>query len=330
MSELVTRKRDISSLVVEISKNKILGSDARRFQTYKWIGEDTSKGTIIICHGQSEHSYVYDTVAKNFVKEGYAVYALDHIGHGKTVKDKKKLGLWEKNSFTKCAYNIHVLINQAKTEYPDNKITVLGHDLGGTLALKAISKFNCPVDSLVLSGIHESLFKLKLMKFRFFWLKKFHLDSKPSFVGEKYINRKYNTWFVLGSNDLDWVTSDKEALEAFKEDPNCGFTYTYAYYYYHARSLLKFYKDSKKIFSKIKKKTPILIVGGGADSVNGFGRGTLSFANYLKGTHRFKNVSVQMYPGARHYIYIDTCKYKLINDIITWNESVFTKKEETK
>ena len=92
MSELVTRKRDISSLEVEITKEKILGSDARRFQTYRWIGNDTSKGTIIICHGQSEHAFVYDTVAKNFVKEGYAVYALDHIGHGKTVKDKKKLG----------------------------------------------------------------------------------------------------------------------------------------------------------------------------------------------------------------------------------------------
>ena len=167
MSELVTRKRDISSLEVEITKEKMLGSDARRFQTYRWIGNDTSKGTIIICHGQSEHAFVYDTVAKNFVKEGYAVYALDHIGHGKTVKDKKKLGLWEENSFTKCAYNIHVLITKAKSEYPDNKITVLGHDLGGTLIFKAISKFGCPVDSIVVSGVHESIFKLRLMKLKF-------------------------------------------------------------------------------------------------------------------------------------------------------------------
>ena len=53
-------------------------------------------------------------------------------------------------------------------------------------------------------------------------------------------------------------------------------------------------------------------------------------ANYLKNTHKFKNVKVQMYAGARHYIYIDTCKYKLINDIIAWNESIFKKKEETK
>jgi len=329
MSELVTKKRDIASLHVDITKTKILGADARRFQIYKWIGENTSKGTIIISHGQSEHALVYDTVAKNFVKEGYAVYALDHIGHGETIKDIKKLGLWDEKSFTKCAYNLHVLVDLAKTEFPDNKVTVLGHDLGGTISFKTISKFGSKIDALVLSGIHESLFSLKRRKWRFYWAKKFHLDSKPSFSGEKYLNRKFNRWFVFGSNDLDWVTSDKDALKAFKEDPKCGFTYTYAYYYYHVVSLLNFYKDSKKHFSKLSKSMPILVVGGGADSVNGFGRGTLAFANLLKDQYKFKKLSVQMYPGARHYIYIDSCKYKLIDDIINWTDkSLNTKKEE--
>ena len=327
MAELVTKKRDISSLNVEITKTKVMGAEARRFQTYKWIGDETSKGTIIIAHGQSEHALVYDTVAKNFVKEGYAVYALDHIGHGDTIKDKKKLGLWDEKSFTKSAYNIHVLIDMAKKDFPDNKITVLGHDLGGSLIIKAIAKFNSPVDSLVLSGIHESAFKLRLMKWRFFWGKKLHLDSKPSFGGERFINRKYNKWFVFGSNDLDWVTSDKEALAAFKEDPKCGFTYTYAYYYYHVCSLIKFYKG--KSIDKLKKNLPILVVGGSADSVNGFGKGTIAFANYLKKDFKLKKVNVKMYTGARHYIYIDSCKYKLIDDIIRWNETNLIKKEAT-
>ena len=213
----------------------------------------------------------------------------------------------------------------AKKDFPDNKITVLGHDLGGSLIIKAIAKFNSPVDSLVLSGIHESAFKLRLMKWRFFWGKKLHLDSKPSFGGERFINRKYNKWFVFGSNDLDWVTSDKEALAAFKEDPKCGFTYTYAYYYYHVCSLIKFYKG--KSIDKLKKNLPILVVGGSADSVNGFGKGTIAFANYLKKDFKLKKVNVKMYTGARHYIYIDSCKYKLIDDIIRWNETNLIKKE---
>jgi alpha-beta hydrolase superfamily lysophospholipase len=327
MSQLVTKKRDISSLVVDITKTKIMGADARRFQIYKWVGENTSKGTMVICHGQSEHAQVYDTVAKNFVREGYVVYALDHIGHGDTIKDPKKLGLWEENSFTKSAYNIHVLISLAKQEYPDNKISVIGHDLGGSLAIKAIAKFNTPVDSLILSGIHESTFKLKLMKWRFWIAKKLHLDSKPSFGGERFINRKYNKWFVLGSNDLDWVTSDKEALKAFKDDPKCGFTYTYAYYYYHAKSLLRFYK--KNTIGKLKKNLPILVIGGSADSVNGFGKGTLAFSNYLKNDFKLKKVNVKMYTGARHYIYIDSCKYKVIDDIMKWNDNNLFKKEAT-
>ena len=49
MAELVTRKRDISSLNVEFTKPKLLGSDARRFQAYKWVGENTSKEMLIYC-----------------------------------------------------------------------------------------------------------------------------------------------------------------------------------------------------------------------------------------------------------------------------------------
>ena len=94
--------------------------------------------------------------------------------------------------------------------------------------------------------------------------------------------------------------------------------------------ILKFYKNAKKTIGSIKKSTPILIVGGSADSVNNFGRGTLAFASYLKNDFHFNNISTQIYTGARHYIYIDTCKYKLINDIITWNNKIFNneKKEE--
>ena len=73
---------------------------------------------------------------------------------------------------------------------------------------------------------------------------------------------------------------------------------------------------------------PILVVGGAADSVNNFGRGTLAFANLLKDQYKLRKVNVQMYQGARHYIYIDTCKYKLIDDIISWNEKVLINKKE--
>ena len=49
-----------------------------------WLPEGKSKAVLLIVHGLAEHSGRYMNVVNHFVPLGYAVYALDHIGHGKS------------------------------------------------------------------------------------------------------------------------------------------------------------------------------------------------------------------------------------------------------
>ena len=45
--------------------------------------------------GLNEHSSRYQYFAESLVKEGYAVYALDHVSHGKTEGQRHYVDDWQ-------------------------------------------------------------------------------------------------------------------------------------------------------------------------------------------------------------------------------------------
>ncbi|HNU94287.1 MAG TPA: alpha/beta hydrolase, partial [Bacillota bacterium] len=51
-----------------------------------WLpsGPDGPRALVVICHGQAEHSGRYTHVAQFFAERGYAVYAYDLRGQGKS------------------------------------------------------------------------------------------------------------------------------------------------------------------------------------------------------------------------------------------------------
>ena len=49
-----------------------------------WLPDGDVKAVLLVVHGLGEHSGRYMNVVNHFVPLGYAVYGLDHIGHGKS------------------------------------------------------------------------------------------------------------------------------------------------------------------------------------------------------------------------------------------------------
>lgn len=50
-----------------------------------------SAGIVQIAHGMTEHAGVYTEFIDALLEAGYGVYAHDHKGHGKTVKEKRTM-----------------------------------------------------------------------------------------------------------------------------------------------------------------------------------------------------------------------------------------------
>ena len=49
-----------------------------------WLPEGEPKANLVVVHGASEHGGRYRYVIERLLPEGFAVYAIDHRGHGRS------------------------------------------------------------------------------------------------------------------------------------------------------------------------------------------------------------------------------------------------------
>src|SRR4051812_26045443 len=69
-------------------------SDGVRLAFYAWPAPVSPKAVVQITHGLAEHAARYDRLARALTQAGYAVFASDHRGHGKTARDPSELGFF--------------------------------------------------------------------------------------------------------------------------------------------------------------------------------------------------------------------------------------------
>jgi alpha-beta hydrolase superfamily lysophospholipase len=113
-----------------------------------WEPEDEDcRGVVVLCHGYAEHARRYDHVAQRFGESGLAVYALDLRGHGRS--GGKRVYLRDISEYTE---DFHTLVGIAAAEYPELKVIVLGHSMGGGVVFAYGVEHPDDYAAMVLSG----------------------------------------------------------------------------------------------------------------------------------------------------------------------------------
>ena len=112
-----------------------------------WQPEGSPRAVLLIAHGLAEHSGRYTAVAGALTAAGYAVYAIDHDGHGNT--PGKRCAVSDFNQFIS---GMLLLRDQAAGQHPELPVTLIGHSMGGLIA--AMTALHSPslFHTLVLSG----------------------------------------------------------------------------------------------------------------------------------------------------------------------------------
>ena len=112
-------------------------------------------GNILIIHGFGEHSarYAYATYCLN--KAGFNVYAFDLIGHG--LSGSTRGFIKNIDDYVTC---VEQMIELIKKNHPNEKIGLLGHSMGGLIAIFTVQKCFKDIYCLVLSN---PLLKIKAM-----------------------------------------------------------------------------------------------------------------------------------------------------------------------
>ncbi|MFX1454369.1 MAG: alpha/beta hydrolase [Promethearchaeota archaeon] len=263
---------------------------------YKWLPKGKPKAAIQIAHGLAEHAKRYTHVAEAFVKAGYAVYADDHRGHGKTGEKSGKLGELGPRGWDGTVEALVSLTNIIKKELPGLPVFLLGHSWGSFLAQDYIKRWGNKLNGVLLTGTTGAPNPNT------------NLDAEGLGLNFNVENPK---------TPFDWLTRDDKEVKKYIDDPLCGFPLP--------PSILQVLGDSrKKRFdtandNKIPKKLLIFIFVGEKDSVGGKAGAKALVERYRKAG--IKNITFKSYPEGRHELFNEINKEEVIRDVISWLDS---------
>jgi alpha-beta hydrolase superfamily lysophospholipase len=112
-----------------------------------WSGSEEPTHVVVIAHGYGEHVGRYERVADALVGNGAVVYAVDHVGHGKSAGERVLV-----QDFEDVVTDLHALDEQARREHPGLPVVLLGHSMGGLIAGRYAQRYGDTLTALVLSS----------------------------------------------------------------------------------------------------------------------------------------------------------------------------------
>ena len=111
-----------------------------------WIPEQP-QAIALISHGTSEHLGRYGHIITPLVEDGFAVYGPDHRGHGRSSGTRALT-----SDIDRSAADLHVLALHAGRKFPGLPVMLIGHSMGGLIALRYAFRYQAELSALVTSG----------------------------------------------------------------------------------------------------------------------------------------------------------------------------------
>ena len=112
-----------------------------------WLPDAEPRALVVIAHGASEHSARYSHVAERLVAAGYAVYALDHRGHGRSEGKRAQL-----DRLDHVVADLRGFVDLTAQRNPGVPVYLLGHSMGGAIAVAYAMRHQETLAGLVLSA----------------------------------------------------------------------------------------------------------------------------------------------------------------------------------
>lgn len=245
------------------------------------------KAVLIFVHGLNEHSGRYDYPVQYFFEHGFTLYLFDQQGHGRS--DGLRSFVDDFESYLK---DLHEFVKHIQNEEKKKKNFMIGHSMGGQIALNYVAKYPHDLDGLITSSANVQM-ALKVP-----WLKRVLGLSLA----------KYFPRFTL-ANEIDpkWISRDHEVVRAYKKDPLVSKKIT-------LRLASEMIKNQEALFGLASKvKLPAFILHGGDDHICAT-EGSRQFFEKMGS----KDKSFKIYDGFYHEIFNEFGKEEVFKDIERW------------
>ncbi len=250
-------------------------------------------------------------------QNGYVVCGNDHLGHGVTSSGANGTdGFFaEKDGCGHVLRDLNRMNGLAREAYPGLPLILLGHSMGSFFARAYAVRYPDTLDALVLSGtggpnpmagvgavLTKWIGKLKGAKHRSQFLNNMAFGQ--------YLKRVENP-----ATPYDWISRDAQIVAKYAADEKCTFIFT-ASAFHDLMTILRAV-SSPEWASGIAKTLPVALFAGDMDPVGDYGRGVQTVYRMLQDAG-VEDVSIRLYPGARHEILNETNRAEVYADILAW------------
>ncbi len=289
---------------VPTSELSYKSADGTRIVAYRWEPEDAApRAAVQLTHGMGEHARRYDHVARALNEAGFVVYAQDHRGHGAS-GDPDAYGNLGEGSWTGLVDDIGLLSAKIRADHPDLPLILLGHSMGSFAVQQYLLDHSADVDGVVLTGTAA-------------------IDVlEPALDLDQPLDlAMFNAPFEPARTDYDWLSRDEAIVDAYIADPGCGFgidTGSAKLMFAGARRLA----DPAQV-AAMRSDLPVYIAVGEADPVNG-GLALLTPLTDRYQAAGLTDMTIRIYPGARHEILNETNRDEVIAELTGWLDRVVT------
>ena len=256
-----------------------------------WRPDGDPKAVIMLLHGLAEHSGRYAHVAQTLNDASYAVHALDHRGHGRS--DGKRTFVKNYSQYQADILQFRKLVEQ---QHPGTALFVLGHSMGGNLALGHVLDHQTGVRGMALSapalapGSSLSPAKIKLAKL----VGKLAPGLRPEALS------------------ADAISRDPAVVAAYVADP---LVYNGKMTAGVAAALLEAMERFPSRFAELR--LPILLQHGTADQLAAIAGTQALEAGAVNAT-----VTSHYYDGLYHEIFNEPEQATVLADTVAWLDSV--------
>jgi acylglycerol lipase len=264
-------------------------NDGLNLYEQRWQPGKQPKAVIVIIHGYAEHSGRHVHVADYLVNHGYTVETFDLRSHGRSEGKNTHI-----RSFDEFLSDVDLFLKRVKERHPNKNLFLLGHSMGGTIAVLFAITRKPDLKGIILTGA-----TLKISD-----------EISPFLVRISSILGKLVPKLPTIKIDCNAISRDPEVVKKYDNDPlvyRGGIP---------ARTGAEFTRATKLIQKQMEFVTlPLLILSGTADRLS-----DPEGSKQLYEQAQSKDKTLKLYDGFYHEILNEPEKKKVLADIVEWLE----------
>lgn len=128
-------------------ENHTSGGGGKKLYWQGWLPDGDPKAVVFIAHGLAEHGGRYAHVGQALSDRGYAVYAIDHRGHGRSDGQRSQI-----DGIDEVVADLHAFTAVMRSDHPGLPVFLLGHSMGGAIAFAYALRHQSELAGLILSA----------------------------------------------------------------------------------------------------------------------------------------------------------------------------------